>query len=138
MFKKLNKKGFTLAELLIVVAIIGVLVAISIPIFTSQLEKAREAVDLSNIRAAYAECSADVLTNSSAAGYYEKVDVKQQTDSWVSSPDKIAGTLDVTNDPVGSKLGKTNKTVYVNVSKDGAFTLTTEPAADFVDVTTVK
>jgi prepilin-type N-terminal cleavage/methylation domain-containing protein len=32
-----NKKGFTLAELLIVVAIIGVLVAISIPIFTAQV-----------------------------------------------------------------------------------------------------
>ena len=31
-----SKKAFTLAELLIVVAIIGVLVAISIPIFTSQ------------------------------------------------------------------------------------------------------
>ena len=30
------KKGFTLAELLIVVAIIAVLVAIGIPIFTSQ------------------------------------------------------------------------------------------------------
>ena len=62
MFKKLNKKGFTLAELLVVVAIIGVLVAISIPIFTSQLEKAREATDLANLRAAYAECSAAVLT----------------------------------------------------------------------------
>ncbi|MGN8700071.1 type IV pilin protein [Bacillota bacterium HCP3S3_F1_1] len=49
-----NKKGFTLAELLIVVAIIGVLVAISIPIFTSQLEKSREAVDLANLRSAYA------------------------------------------------------------------------------------
>ena len=39
---KREKNGFTLAELLIVVAIIAVLVAISIPIFTSQLEKARE------------------------------------------------------------------------------------------------
>ena len=44
MFKKAkeNKKGFTLAELLIVVAIIAVLVAISIPIFTAQLEKSKE------------------------------------------------------------------------------------------------
>ena len=42
--------GFTLAELLIVVAIIGVLVAISIPIFSSQLEKSRRAVDISNAR----------------------------------------------------------------------------------------
>ena len=33
----------------------AVLVAISIPIFTSQLEKSREATDLANIRAAYAE-----------------------------------------------------------------------------------
>lgn len=51
--KKKNKnKGFTLGELLIVVAIIGVLVAISIPIFTSQLEKSRLAVDMANVRSA--------------------------------------------------------------------------------------
>lgn len=37
-----KRKGFTLAELLIVVAIIAVLVAIGIPIFTSQLEKAEK------------------------------------------------------------------------------------------------
>lgn len=60
--KKNNKKGFTLAELLIVVAIIGVLVAISIPIFTAQLEKSRDAVSISNIRAAYAEGAAAYLT----------------------------------------------------------------------------
>lgn len=51
---KRGKNGFTLAELLIVVAIIAVLVAISIPIFTSQLKKARLAVDHSAIRDAYA------------------------------------------------------------------------------------
>ena len=66
MIKKIReKKGFTLAELLIVVAIIGVLVAISIPIFTSQLEKSRDAVTLSNIRAAYAQAQTAELTESS-------------------------------------------------------------------------
>lgn len=67
MFKKAkeNKKGFTLAELLIVVAIIAVLVAISIPIFNSQLEKSRDAVTLSNLRAAYAQAQSAALTASS-------------------------------------------------------------------------
>ena len=73
MFKKLNKKGFTLAELLVVVAIIGVLVAISIPIFTAQLEKSREAVDLANLRAAYAEGSVEALTQADAATGWTKV-----------------------------------------------------------------
>ena len=40
----------------------AVLVAISIPIFTSQLEKSREAADEANIRAIYAQLSADVMT----------------------------------------------------------------------------
>lgn len=61
MFKKLNKKGFTLAELLIVVAIIGVLVAVSIPIFTAQLKKAKLATNQANARAAYAEVAANML-----------------------------------------------------------------------------
>ena len=57
-----NKKGFTLSELLIVVAIIGVLVAISIPIFTTQLHKAEVATDWANVRAYYAEIQADYIS----------------------------------------------------------------------------
>lgn len=50
--KARDNEGFTLAELLIVVAIIAVLVAVSIPIFTAKLEKSRESTDLSNLRSA--------------------------------------------------------------------------------------
>ena len=91
MFKKAkeNKKGFTLAELLIVVAIIAVLVAISIPIFTSQLEKAREATDLANIRAAYAEACTDSLTTKDGGA------TSQETVAMVSSGkiDKVENTV---------------------------------------------
>ncbi|WP_312159261.1 prepilin-type N-terminal cleavage/methylation domain-containing protein [Oscillibacter sp.] len=52
--KKNSKKGFTLMEMLIVVAIIGVLVAISIPVFTSKLDDARKAADDANMRTAKA------------------------------------------------------------------------------------
>lgn len=85
---KLNKKGFTLAELLIVVAIIGVLVAISIPIFSSQLEKAREATDAANIRSQYAEVMAESLTsgeNVNGKETFGAVELKQKKDQWQNS-----------------------------------------------------
>ncbi|MCQ4863815.1 prepilin-type N-terminal cleavage/methylation domain-containing protein [Pseudoflavonifractor phocaeensis] len=50
-----NKKGFTLAELLVVVAIIAILVAIAIPVFNSATKKAEEAVEVANARSTYAE-----------------------------------------------------------------------------------
>lgn len=93
MLKKMrkNEKGFTLAELLIVVAIIGVLVAISIPIFTSQLEKSREAVDMANIRSAYAEVAASALTDPDTSAE-KTVTLKQTQEGWqTDSNTEIAG-----------------------------------------------
>ena len=60
--KKSNNKGFTLAELLVVVAIIAVLVAIFIPIFTNQLEKSREATDVADARDFYAEIATALVS----------------------------------------------------------------------------
>ena len=57
-----SSKGFTLMEMLIVVAIIAVLVAIAIPTFTTSLNKARLATDQANIRSGYAAAMARVLT----------------------------------------------------------------------------
>ena len=68
MFKKFtNKKGFTLMEMLIVVAIIVVLVAIAIPTFTSSLNKAKAGVDLANIRSGYANAQIIAMTEGSEA-----------------------------------------------------------------------
>ena len=66
--KKLNKKGFTLAELLVVVAIIAVLVAIAIPVFGSAVGKAQHAANLASIRAAYAEEVVNEMTNDAYDG----------------------------------------------------------------------
>lgn len=51
---KRGKKGFTLMEMLIVVAIIGVLTAISIPTFSNTLKKSKAAVDAAAVRNAKA------------------------------------------------------------------------------------
>lgn len=80
--KKNNKKGFTLAELLIVVAIIAVLVAIAVPVFTTQLERSREATDMSNIRSAYAEAMSEYLAQGASSSQTASGTIQQKTASW--------------------------------------------------------
>ena len=79
LFKKVrgNKKGFTLAELLVVVAIVGILVAISIPVFTSQLAKARKATNQANMRAAKAAAVAQYMTDSKEGQAFYDYDLEK-------------------------------------------------------------
>lgn len=121
MFKKAkeNKKGFTLAELLIVVAIIAVLVAISIPIFTSQLEKSRDAVSVSNMRAAYAEAQSAWLTGSN--------------DRTHVVVDTTAKTVTVTNVSIKSQSENT----WSNLAGDLPFSAPTDEALNKDDATMV-
>lgn len=85
MLKKLNnKKGFTLMEMLIVVAIIAVLVAIAIPVFNGALTKSKEAADVANIRALYAEWQVGILT--------ENKDIPADKAAFLAAPDNNGAT----------------------------------------------
>lgn len=110
----------------------GVLVAISIPIFTLQLEKAREATDLANIRAAYAECSAAVLTEATSgkASYSstdgsasEEVALHQKTAGWTDSNKKAKiGSLEAETN-FNFTEGSTKATVKIEKNGDLSITI---------------
>lgn len=124
MLKKMNKKGFTLAELLIVVAIIAVLVAISIPIFTSQLKKARLATNQANARAAYAAVEAQYLQDDTKTG-----DFSYDVATGKISTTATAGTVAITGTDISAwtvdqnNLGTTTYKVWtLTVGDDGSVT----------------
>ncbi len=75
MIRQKKNSGFTLAELLIVVAVVGILVAISIPVFTSQLHKAKVATDEANLRSYYSVLMADYQ----ATGKYDYRSISGRT-----------------------------------------------------------
>lgn len=115
---KNNRKGFTLAELLIVVAIIAVLVAIAIPVFTAQLEKARQATDAANIRAAYAEAVVKILDEGTETGTATTAAKMQRTQDWLASYNDVTiGKTPIIN----CEVKGATVTVTVNASGDVTF-----------------
>lgn len=65
---KMNKKGFTLIEMLVVIAIIAILVAIVIPTVSTSTKKAAYAADAANLRSTLAEAEIMYLNNQDADG----------------------------------------------------------------------
>jgi prepilin-type N-terminal cleavage/methylation domain-containing protein len=92
-----NEKGFTLLEMMIVVAIIAVLVVISIPVFTGVLEKSREATDLANVRSAYAEVMIAAITQDTSSSLYDstlsqyrkEVNLAQKLSGWETEESEL-------------------------------------------------
>lgn len=80
-----------MTELRVFVAIIVVLVAISIPIFTSQLEKSKEATDQANIRSAYAEVSAAILSDTKKASEDGVVTYNETTKTYSAEVTSVQG-----------------------------------------------
>ena len=103
--KKMNKKGFTLVEIMIVVAIIGLLAAIGIPSFKKARDNSRTKACVNNLRMIAAGTEQYMMDNNATAA------TLAQACSYIKSgePDCPAqGTYTVgteTSDPTCSKSG---------------------------------
>lgn len=141
---KLKKQGgFTLIEMLIVVAIIAILIAIAIPMVNRALESAREATDEANMRAAIGIATADYMMGDE--------DNAQTGTGGAFAPGDGVLTSDVTNDQVvwyviasdsGSKNGYLTKTAPAAGKGYGkGTTLGADPVAhtnQYVKITVAK
>jgi type IV pilus assembly protein PilA len=70
--KKLNKKGFTIVELVIVIAVIAILAAVLIPTFSNVISNSKDSKAVSEVKAAYEAMHHDEMV----AGYLQNA-VKQ-------------------------------------------------------------
>ena len=109
-----NKKGFTLVELLVVIAIIGILAIVALPALFKNIEKAK-----------IAKLEADISAIKSASlSYY--ADESKYTDggmiSWVKKDGKIIINGGFKDDPLADKienLGMPYNGSYLLISSPG-------------------
>lgn len=73
-----NNNGFTLVELVVVISILGVLIAILAPGYTSKIHKAKVATDWANVKSYYNEIQTDYMFTDK---YNPKVPVDWHTNS---------------------------------------------------------
>ncbi len=112
-----KNEGFTLVEMLIVVAIIAILIAVSIPMVASSLEKSRHAVDQANVRDAIALASIEYLTDENVS---KSTTPKEYT--YVVDSTTHQGTLEDTGTAVTAQCactGKVTEGLKVKVNKEG-------------------
>ncbi len=118
--QKLSQKmkktgGFTLIEMLIVVAIIAILVVVSIPMVSSSLDKAKQATDDANERAAKAAAMIQFMTD----GLTVEEEYFYNAESGIAQTDKASPAITGYNQKEHNSVPEKEGCVKVTVSADG-------------------
>ena len=109
--KNTKKRGFTIVELVIVIAVIAILASVLIPTFSGVVKKAKAAAELQSARNAYTQALVEHLDESTACG-----EGGHTIGAW---------TVTFTSDDVATISGTVNGTAYVFSANKGTFTQTT-------------
>jgi prepilin-type N-terminal cleavage/methylation domain-containing protein len=103
--KKSVKNGFTLIELMVVVAIVGVLSAVGLPQLLAANDKAKDAAAEAEVVNAAKTCSIDILTGASG---YDTADFPL-----------VTGTCAVSETLTGTSVSSTGTTYTVTLDAAG-------------------
>ena len=136
-----NSKGFTLMEMLIVVAIIAVLVAVMIPVMNNSLEKSRDTATVANLRTAYAEAQVAYLTedktNDDVEIVYDTTNTGVITSIKVSGVTAMGKNTGFSSVDANLPFATTNLTAMGNTAGDYTVTFVYDAAGKITDVTCV-
>ena len=96
MYLRKNKKGFTLIELMVVVAIIGVLALLGLRLYTGQQAKAKEAIVKANAGTVQTLIQAELADGS--LSNYASIVSDIDSNAGMQNPFNSGGTVCATND----------------------------------------
>ena len=103
--KSKKQNGFTLIELMVVVAIVGVLSAVGLPQLLAANDKAKDAAAEAEVVNAAKTCSIDILTGASG---YDTADFPL-----------VTGTCAASEDLVGTSVSSANTTYTITLDAAG-------------------
>lgn len=128
---KMNKKGFTLIEMLVVIAIIAVLVAIIVPTVTNSTTKATASANAANLRTAAAQLTIEATAEPKLMDKLKTDGLAAADGKFTFAPDSNASTDNsiTVSAPKAKKLSCAAETGFAAVS----LTANTEMFAKIVD-----